>query len=279
MKHQERRNVQRFLNWKIERNDDSIDYIQIAKYLNIDHRSSEDIIRNLYENQFLIKWYSIKCPECGHYTEMAEDEETNSCSCWECSCIFDERVMSRREIYYKINSRKVKEVNEQKRNLMLVRGGVGGSNMEEQRRIKVFLSYSHEDEEYKNELDKHLSVQKRSGRIETWNDRELVAGENIHQDIDDRLVEADIIILLLSADFFASDYCYSTEMGKALQLHEEKKNVIIPVIVRPCDWLDSPLKDIVALPTDGKAISSWENKDDAYVSVVNGIKTVIKSFI
>ncbi|MDE7063180.1 MAG: toll/interleukin-1 receptor domain-containing protein, partial [Lachnospiraceae bacterium] len=147
--------------------------------------------------------------------------------------------------------------------------------MQSEEKIKVFLSYSHRDEEYKKELDKHLAVQRKSGKIETWNDRKLVAGTHIHEEIDEKLVEADLIILLLSSDFFDSDYCYGKEMTRALELNDCGKNIIIPVIIRPCDWLDSPLKNIVALPEDGCPISKWEDADEAYLSVVSGIKKAI----
>lgn len=148
--------------------------------------------------------------------------------------------------------------------------------MAEEASIKVFMSYSHEDEKYKEKLDKHLAVLKRNKKIKTWNDRKLVPGKDIDKEIGKSLVEADIIILLLSADFFASEYCYCTEMTKALELYEEGQNMIVPVIVRSCDWLGSPLAKLVALPKDGKAIDKWEDEDEACMDVVAGIKKVIE---
>lgn len=141
---------------------------------------------------------------------------------------------------------------------------------------KVFLSYAHEDEKYKLELDKHLTVQKRNEVIDTWNDRKLVAGSEIDEEIKEELNSADIIILILSADFFASAYCYDKEMKRAIERHQCGEARIIPVIARKCDWLDSPLGKITALPIDGKSIASFADKDDAYMQIVLGIKEAIK---
>lgn len=270
--------VLKYLNWKLEHCDEELDYIQIAKYLDIDNRRAEEILEYLHKKDYLIKWYSIKCPECGHYSEVSEKDEVHKCHCtyWDCLSVWDESIVLRKsECYYKINRYKLYQQNKYKSNITVLKVKEDSIYMKDVRKIKVFLSYAHADEEYKKELDKHLAVQRKSGKIETWNDRKLVAGTHIHEEIDEKLVEADLIILLLSSDFFASDYCYGKEMTKALELNEQGQNIVIPVIVRTCDWLESPLKDIVALPEDGQPISKWEDADDAYMNVVKGIKKAI----
>lgn len=173
---------------------------------------------------------------------------------------------------YKINDEKVLGEKGREQTVTQFKVRENNSYMAEEASIKVFMSYSHEDEKYKEKLDKHLAVLKRNKKIKTWNDRKLVPGKDIDKEIGKSLVEADIIILLLSADFFASEYCYCTEMTKALELYEEGQNMIVPVIVRSCDWLGSPLAKLVALPKDGKAINKWEDEDEAYMDVVAGIK-------
>lgn len=270
--------VVNYLNWKLEHNDEHIDYIQVAKYLKIGNREAEKILDDLYDNKYVIMCYSICCPKCGYYIEVEEKNLKEVLQCENSECgenISLEELPPKSEYYYKINRDVFVNKSSRKKNMKLFRIMEEPPYMENQKRIKVFLSYSHADEQYKQELDKHLAVQKRNGVIETWNDRKLVAGTYIHEQIDEKLVEADLIILLVSADFFASDYCYEKEMKKALELNKIGKNIIIPVIVRECDWLDSPLEKLVALPTDGNAISTWEDKDKAYMNVVNGIKDAI----
>ena len=102
--------------------------------------------------------------------------------------------------------------------------------------IRVFLSYSHVDDNYRNELQKHLMSLQHQGIVESWHDRRIVAGEEWANCIDDELRRADIILLLVSSDFIASPYCYALEMKEALARHERGEAVVIPVILRPCHW-------------------------------------------
>jgi internalin A len=137
---------------------------------------------------------------------------------------------------------------------------------------RVFISYAHRDERLKSRLEVHLKLLQREGLIETWQDRDIEAGEEWKQKIDDNLERADIILLLVSADFLASDYCYEKEMRRALELHEEKKARVIPVIVRDVSWRIAPLAKLQALPKDGKAVMTWANKDTAWRNVAEGIQ-------
>ena len=90
---------------------------------------------------------------------------------------------------------------------------------------KVFISYSHTDENYRKELEKHLSVLKRNGYIDTWTDRELIAGENWGTQIAKEIEEAKIILLLVSSDFLASNYCYDIEMKRAIERHDQEQQL------------------------------------------------------
>ena len=85
--------------------------------------------------------------------------------------------------------------------------------------LTLFYSYAHEDENLRKKFEKHLSSLKRQNFIETWHDRMIMAGTNWASDIDDHLKTADIILLLVSSDFIASDYCYGKEMEQALSRH------------------------------------------------------------
>jgi len=141
--------------------------------------------------------------------------------------------------------------------------------------IKVFFSYSHNDETERNELEKHLAVLRRQGFIETWYDRRILAGTEQHNEIDQNLVESDLVLLLVSPDFLASDYCYSKEMEKALEMRSEGVVWVIPIILEHCDWKNTPLKGLLACPRDGKPISDYPNPNKAFNEIAQEIRRVI----
>jgi hypothetical protein len=140
--------------------------------------------------------------------------------------------------------------------------------------IELFFSYSHRDEAYRNELENHLAVLKRQ-EIETWHDRRIGAGRDIHGQISEYLERSRIILLLVSPYFLASDYCYDVEMKRALERHAAGEARVIPVIIHPCDWQNSPFGHLRATPKDGKPISKFPNKHDAYLSVVKDIRAAV----
>src|SRR2546427_4032486 len=133
----------------------------------------------------------------------------------------------------------------------------------------LFFSYSHKDEPLRDKLEVHLSMLKRQGVIETWHDRRISPGMRMDKEISERLDTSDIVLLLVSPDFLASDYCYDIEMTKALQRHDAGEAVVIPVILRPCDWHEAPFGRLKALPKDGKAATKWTDLDDAFLDIAN----------
>jgi len=122
--------------------------------------------------------------------------------------------------------------------------------------VEVFYSYAREDEALRDELEKHLSLLKRQGLIGAWHDRRISAGQNWASEIDAHAESADIILLLVSADFLASDYCINVEMTTALRRHTQGAAVVIPIILRPVDWSGAPFGHLQALPRDGKPVTS-----------------------
>jgi len=136
----------------------------------------------------------------------------------------------------------------------------------------LFFSYSHTDEQLRDELEKHLSMLRRQGVIQSWHDRRIVPGEHLDHSIDRHLEAADIILLLVSADFLASDYCYDVEVRRAMKRHNSGQARVIPVILRPCDWRAAPFSRLLALPRDGKPVTSWQNQDEAFLSIADGIR-------
>lgn len=144
--------------------------------------------------------------------------------------------------------------------------------------IKVFISYSHKDDNLRCEMMRHLSILQRQGTISGWHDRLITAGEEWKGRIDENLNSAHIILLMISADFLSSDYCIDIEMKRAIERHAEGEVEIIPVILRDCDWRFEPLSRFQALPIDGKPVTSWVNRDEAFSNVARGIREAIKKF-
>ena len=145
--------------------------------------------------------------------------------------------------------------------------------------VRLFISYSHKDERLREELETHLKLLQRQGLIDTWQDRRIEAGDDWKRQIDDNLERADIILLLVSADFIASDYCYEKEMGRALERHHNREARVIPVIVRDVDWKRAAFAELHVLPKDGLAVTKWADKDSAWSNVAQGIEKVVKEML
>ncbi|MBI4962641.1 MAG: TIR domain-containing protein [Desulfomonile tiedjei] len=143
-------------------------------------------------------------------------------------------------------------------------------------RVRLFYSYSHKDESLCDQLETHLKILERRGLVESWQDRKIEAGDEWKERIDENLEAADIILLLVSANFIASDYCYEKEMKRALERDKNKEARVVPIIVRDCSWKKSPFAKLQALPKNGKAVTKWRDKDSAWRNVADGIEEVIE---
>jgi hypothetical protein len=141
---------------------------------------------------------------------------------------------------------------------------------------QLFISYSHKDEALREQLGTHLTLLRRQGVIQDWHDRRIGAGQEWAGAIDGHLNGADVILLLVSADFLASDYCYDLEMKRALERHDARDACVIPVILRPVDWQGAPFAKLQALPKDGKPVTSWPNADEAFTDVARGIRRALE---
>jgi TIR domain len=137
---------------------------------------------------------------------------------------------------------------------------------------RVFISYAHADETFREQLDKQLSILKRAGIVEIWHDRRLVAGEEWDHGIKAELEHANIILLLVSPDFIASDYINDVEIARAMERHESGSACVIPVILRHCAWNLTTFAKLQALPKNAKPVAKWADMDEALLDIVNGIK-------
>lgn len=143
--------------------------------------------------------------------------------------------------------------------------------------MKAFISYSHRDANALERLHTHLAVLRREQLIESWYDREILAGDAFDTAIQRQMDESVLFLLLVSPDFLNSSYCYDVELKRALEKHENGEARVVPIIVEPCDWTSSPLGKLKALPKDGKAIAEWNNTNTAYLDVVQELRRIVKA--
>jgi len=141
--------------------------------------------------------------------------------------------------------------------------------------VSIFFCYAHEDEALLKQLKAHLIPLQRQGLIDVWHDRDISAGSEWEQEISQHLNAAQIILLLVSPDSMASDYCYSVEMKRALERHQRGKARVIPIILRHVYW-KGILGTLQALPTDAKPVKSWPDIDEAFFDITEGIRTVVE---
>lgn len=141
--------------------------------------------------------------------------------------------------------------------------------------MKAFISYCHHDDWALDRLHTHLAMLRREGRIVDWFDREILAGGNLDKEITEQLESCDLFLPLVSPDFLASNYCYETEMKRALERHAAGEVRVVPIIVEPCDWAASPLRQLKAVPKDGKPVAEWTNQNTAFLNVVTELRRIV----
>ncbi len=142
---------------------------------------------------------------------------------------------------------------------------------------ELFYSYAHEDEKLRKELDKHLFNLQRQGLIAQWHDRDIKAGAEWQHAIDTHLNAAHVILLLISPDFLASDYCYSIEMQRALERHEAGESCVIPILLKPVDWHGTPFSKLQVLPKNAKPVTRWKDRNEALTEIAKGIRETLKT--
>lgn len=140
---------------------------------------------------------------------------------------------------------------------------------------RLYYSYAHQDESLRDRLERHLSLLKHRGLISGWYDRRVAPGAEWKEEIDEHIDQADIVLFLVSPDLLATEYCNDAEMKRAMKRHEAGEAMVVPVILRPCDWGSTPFATLEVLPTDGKPITNWTDQEEAFVDVANEIHRLI----
>lgn len=124
--------------------------------------------------------------------------------------------------------------------------------------LKVFISYSHKDEEFKDELVTMLAGLQRRGVVDAWQDRRIEAGDEWLKEIEGALDTCDMAVLLVSADFLASRFITEKELPVFIKRREKEGMIVVPIFVRDCLWKSEPfIADLQGLPADGKAVITF----------------------
>lgn len=142
--------------------------------------------------------------------------------------------------------------------------------------LEVFYSYAREDEKLKQRLEVHLATLRRENLISEWHDRKITPSKDWEGEINEYLERADLILFLVSPDFINSDYIHDVEMKRAMERHHAGKTSVIPIILRPCEWEPFSFGRLQALPRDGKPVTTWSNRDEAFLNIATGIRTLVE---
>lgn len=143
----------------------------------------------------------------------------------------------------------------------------------------IFVSYSHMDNEYLERLKVHLKPFEKKGQIDLWVDTKIKAGEKWKEKINSALDKSIIAILLISADFLASDFIIDNELPPLLKSAEEKGKVILPIIVKPCRYAsEENLSKFQAINDPKNPLSKLNenDKEEIYVKVADFIDNLVK---
>lgn len=153
----------------------------------------------------------------------------------------------------------------------------GVEGVEPRKPVRLFVSYSYKDHRLVSELMEHLAVLKQQGVISVWWDREISPGEQWKRDLDRHLEEADIILLCLSADFLGSEYAQGVEVKRALQRQEEGKARVVPILLRPVLWQESPFARMQVLPRDAKPVTRHEDVEEVWTDISREINSMAQA--
>lgn len=151
------------------------------------------------------------------------------------------------------------------------------SDNEPRRRIEVhlFYSYASQDEPLRLELEQHLTLMRRQGLLSTYSYLSIMAGEHWYEKSEEALRKAELVLLLLSADFLASNDCFQWQMTRAMERQAAGLCQVIPIVLRPVDWEQAPFGSLAVLPADRQPVTLWPTRDQAWLEVTRGIRAAI----
>jgi len=153
------------------------------------------------------------------------------------------------------------------------------SGKQNKKPVRIFCCYAREDQPLLLHFKTQIAALQQAGLVTLWADTDINAGGEWEKEIHSHLDTADIVLLFVSPDFMASNYCYGIEMQKALERHKRREARVIPIILRPVHWEEAPFSKLQVLPTNATPVTNkkWRDLDDAFLDVVNGILSIIET--
>jgi hypothetical protein len=145
--------------------------------------------------------------------------------------------------------------------------------------LPAFISYAREDEALRATLGKHLAALQRQGLISVWHDGMIKAGSEWKEQINSKLKTSKIILPLISVDFMDSEYCRDIEMKRALERHQQREALVVPIILRPVNLNGTPFAKLQALPRDARPVTSWPDLDSALLDITEGVNDALRDFM
>ncbi len=151
----------------------------------------------------------------------------------------------------------------------------GNAGQQDKPAWEMYYSYAPQDEAFCLELEKHLKPLERDNLVKGWHRGKIPGGTNESQEIENHRDCANVILLLLSSDYVASDDCYA-EMQWALERKQADGLLVIPIILRPIEAEDIPFKTAQLLPTRGRTVTNWPSHDEAFQDILLGMRRLLE---
>jgi hypothetical protein len=142
---------------------------------------------------------------------------------------------------------------------------------------RVFYSYSHKDAALREMLGTYLAPLSHQKKIAEWHDRKIEPGADWETEISAQLESANLILLLVSADFLASEYCFGVEVERALARLKNGEVKVVPVLLKPCLWQESRFSELQIIPRDANAITLWRSPEEAFTDVAAEIRKLVSA--
>jgi len=138
---------------------------------------------------------------------------------------------------------------------------------------QVFISYSHKDKKFLDDLRTHLKPFERTGSFSTWSDLQIKPGSKWLAKIDEALSSAKVAVLLVTKDFLASDFIHDNELCPLLKSASQGDIKILWILIRDCNWKKTALKDLqAAYPTQTALARKTWGRDEAWVTICERIE-------
>lgn len=142
-------------------------------------------------------------------------------------------------------------------------------------KVRLVVGFVEADALLFHEFERHLAAIKSSGVILVWHVWEVMPGEDRHSEITRHFAEADLVMLILSADFVSSPECYELLLSLATEKTKSPKSRLVPLLVRPVDLSGTPLDGLKLLPENGQPISQWTDRDEAWMEIAKCLREMI----